>query len=108
MASRLHPMSAGTDPAWWCRAARFANAAAHGGQIMMPQALACKLVHQLTGQQLSLNTSEPLALATPDFLPHRMHQSQALTASTSALGPVRARRFEEQRRTADVSPTLSR
>ena len=52
-----------------CRAARFANSAARGGQVMLPLTVAQKLVEQWTGKSLPLDTAEPVMLQPPDFEP---------------------------------------
>lgn len=52
------------------RAARFANSAARGGQIMVPLALARKLVTEWTGADLSLaEDNAPTLLECPDYVP---------------------------------------
>ena len=54
------------------RAARFSNAAAHGGQILVPAAVGQALVLALTKRQLSLEAGEAVHLAHPDFVPHKL------------------------------------
>ena len=83
------------------RAARFANAAAWGGQITVPATLARAFVHALTNQTLSLDSSEPVVLAHPDFLPQRLSPAALLGAPSI---PVQARLCEgsKKRATAEV------
>ena len=54
------------------RAARFSNAAAHGGQLLVPAAVAQAFVLALTKQQLSLDTKEAVQLVHPDYVPHKL------------------------------------
>ena len=86
------------------RAARFGNSAAHGGQIMVPAAVACKLVLCLTGQALTLDQDGPLLVGSPDFVPTKVKLRPGAASGIQAGAglPPRPRRFEEQRRTAEV------
>ena len=54
------------------RAARFSNAAAHGGQIMVSAAVGQAFVLALTKRQLSLEDGEAVHLVPPDFVPHKL------------------------------------
>ena len=76
------------------RAARFANAAAWGGQITMPAAVGCALVLALTKQSLSMDSSEPVVLAHPDFLPQKQLSSAPAALPSDPSSPMRARLFE--------------
>ena len=87
------------------RAARFSNSAAHGGQIMVPAAVACKLVLCLTGQTLGLDGDAPLLVGPPDFVPTKL-KLRPTVPSQGPLGtgsPLRRRRFEDARRSAEVT-----
>ena len=86
------------------RAARFGNSAAHGGQIMVPAAVACKLALCLTGQALALDGDHPLLVGAPDFVPTKLNLRPSTASLVRGGGglPPRPRRFEEQRRTAEV------
>ena len=73
------------------RAARFSNAAAQGGQIMVPAAVGRELVYALTGQQLSLESPEAVQLVHPDFAPQRLQPAVREVPSMSA-SPLHPRR----------------
>ena len=79
------------------RAARFSNAAAHGGQILVPAAVGQALVLALTKRQLSLEAGEAVHLVHPDFVPHKLQpaapglQTLAPQRSGSAVLGVRSR-----------------
>ena len=89
------------------RAARFANSAARGGQIMVPAAVGRALVAALTNQTLSLEGQEPVLLVQPDFVPQqlKLRASKPWVPQSSGHG-MRNRRSDRQRRTAEV-PALA-
>ena len=58
----------------------------------------------VTGQTLGLDGDTPVMLAPPDFVPQKVNLRQSRISNhigTAGL-PLRPRRFEEQRRTAEV------
>ena len=80
------------------RAARFANAAAQGGQIMVPAAVGRALVAALTRQDLSLEGAEPVLLVQPDFVPQKLKQRPSVPwIPQGVVHPLhmRARRHED-------------
>ena len=87
------------------RAARFANAAARGGQIMVPAAVARSLVTCLTKQTLSLEGGESLLLVQPDFVPQKMRQRPSGPwVPHGSVHPMRAKRHEDQWLSPEVLP----
>ena len=102
----LHPRCAGRCDYWGPfvnRAARYSSSAAHGGQIMVPAAMACKLVSALTGQSLLLDQERPLLLAPPDYAPTQL---TLRPAEAVLAGPhPHAHCFEGQRLTQEVRRT---
>ena len=90
------------------RAARFGNAAARGGQIMVPSALARSLVTALTKQRLSLEGGEPVLLVQPDFLPQKLkRQTSSPVATPTALHLLMKGRSEEPRVSMEVRSVIS-
>ena len=85
------------------RAARFANSAARGGQIMVPAAVGHALVAALTKQAISLDGDEPVLLVQPDFVPQRLklRPSKPWTPQPSGRA-LRYRHSELHRCTAEV------
>ena len=91
------------------RAARFGNAAARGGQIMMSAALGRDLVKALTQQELSLEQAHPVLLAHPDFVPQPLKHTTSITGSLEAQRCQRlhTRRFQGPHRTTnEAGPCL--
>ena len=75
------------------RAARFANSAAHGGQICAPAAVGQALILALTKQTLSLEGEQPLLLVQPDFVPQKMQLRPSVPwMSQGAAHPLRPKR----------------
>ena len=88
------------------RAARFANAAARGGQIMVPAAVGQSLVTCLTKQTLSLEGGEPVLLVQPDFVPQKMKQRPSGPwVPHGSVHPMRAKRYEDHWHSPEVLPT---
>ena len=86
------------------RAARFANSAAHGGQICAPAAVGHALILALTKQTLSLESEQPLLLVQPDFVPQKMQLRPSVPwMSQGAAHPLRPKRFDDLRPSIDVS-----
>ena len=84
------------------RAARFANAAARGGQILAPAAVGRALIQALTGQHVSLEGGDPVLLAHPDFAPQKLRLQPSKPWVPPAAGHPTRPRWPE-RRSAEVS-----
>ena len=80
------------------RASRFANAAARGGQILVPAAVGRALVAALTKQDLPLEGGDLVLLAQPDFVPQKLkHRPSVPWGPQGAVHPLhmRTRRYED-------------
>ena len=84
------------------RAARFANSAARGGQVLAPAAVGHALIQALTGQRVSLEGGDPVLLAQPDFVPQKLKPRPSKPWVPQAAGhPPRPQQSE--RHSAEVS-----